>query len=262
MRISVLVAQFPIRHSVAANLREIEGVLNQVHPGDLVVLPEGALSGYSDDLSFLDSLDPSEVSAALDTLAAEAASREVHIWLGACQREGAKWRNTGVGLTPYGERHTYRKVNLATHERGVFDPGGELCVFDLQIGGDTVRIGVQLCRDLRYPEQWAYLARRGAQVILHLNNAKGVPQARRVWSSQLISRAVDTQRWVVSANTASADQNCPSIVVAPDGEVLAEVVSHRAEVVRLELDLSLVSDWYLSQARTDLTAPGPAAVPS
>ncbi len=252
MRISILVGQFPVRHSVAANLDEIERILSQTQAGDLVVLPEGALSGYSDDLSFLDSLDPSEVSTALDTLAVQSARREVHIWLGACQREGGKWRNTGVGLTPYGERHTYRKVNLATHERGVFEPGDELPVFDLRIGGDTVRIGVQLCRDLRYPEQWALMARRGAQVILHLNNAKGVPTARRVWSSQLISRAVDTQRWVVSANTAALDQNCPSMVVAPDGEVLAEIISDATKTVRLELDLDRVSDWYLSQARTDL----------
>ncbi len=251
MGISILVGQFPIRHSVAANLREIQGILTQSHPGDLVVLPEGALSGYSDDLSFLESLDPTEVSAALDTLAADSARCEVDLWLGACQREGGKWSNTGVGLTPYGERHTYRKVNLATHERGVFQPGDELPVFDLRTPDGDVRVGVQLCRDLRYPEQWAYLARHGAQVILHLNNAKGVPRARRVWSSQLISRAVDTKRLVVSANTSAPNQNCPTMV-APNGEVLAEIVSDDTRTVRLELELGRVSDWYLSQARADL----------
>lgn len=111
---------------------------------------------------------------------------------------------------------------------------------------------MQLCRDLRFPGQWEHLARRGAQVILHLNHARGAPYARRVWSSELISRAVSNQRWVVSPNTASVDQNCPSMVVAPDGEVIAEVLSDETRAVRLELDLSQVSDWYLSQARTDL----------
>lgn len=262
MHLGVLMAQFPVRHSVADNLESIKAILSRADPGDLVVLSEGALSGYSDDLSFLDHLDPAEVEAGLYELAREAARLRVHIWLGAVRREDGAWCNTGVGLSPDGERHVYRKVNLATHERGVFAPGDALPVFDLQTDTGSVRVGVQLCRDLRFPEQWTVLARRGAEVILHLNNAKGVPAARRVWSSQLVSRAADTQRWVVSANTAAADQNCPSMAVAPNGEVLAEVASDRAEVVRLELDLSQVSDWYLSQARTDLTAPGPAVVPS
>ncbi len=56
----------------------------------------------------------------------------------------------------------------------------------------------------------------------------------------------------MSVNTAAPDQNCPSMVVAPDGEVLAEIISDATRTVRLELDLDRVSDWYLSLARTDL----------
>lgn len=254
MHLVVLLAQFPIRFSVGSNLDQIRTILSRAEPGDLVVLPEGALSGYSDDLSFLERLDPDEVEAGLDELGRESVRLGIHVWAGAVRREVGRWRNCGVGLTPDGERHVYLKVNLATHERGTFEPGDNLPVFELRVPNGEVRVGVQLCRDLRFPGQWEHLARRGAQVILHLNNAKGAQYARRVWSSELISRAVSNQRWVVSPNAASLDQNCPSMVVAPDGEVITEVLSDKTRAVRLELDLSRVSDWYLSQARTDLVS--------
>lgn len=243
-------------------LDQIKMVLSRAEPGALVVLPEGALSGYSDDLSFLGRLDPDEVEAGLEDLGREATRLGVHIWVGTVRCEEGKWRNTGVGLTPDGERHVYHKVNLATHERGVFEPGGCLPVFDLRTPNGEVRVGVQLCRDLRFPGQWEHLARRGAQVLLHLNHAKGAPYARRVWSSELISRAVSNQRWVVSPNAASVDQNCPSMVVAPDGEVIAEVLSDEIRAVRLELDLPQVSDRYLSQTRTDLVGANVAVATS
>lgn len=258
MHLPVLLAQFPIRHSVADNLDRIGEALSRAEPGALVALPEGALSGYSDDLSFLGRLDPGEVEAGLDELAREAVRLGVHLWVGAVRREGGRWRNTAVGLTARGERHVYRKVHLAMHERGVFEPGEELPVFDLPTPRGEVRVGAQLCRDLRFPGQRERLARQGAQVLLHLNHARGAPHARRAWSSGLISRAVDNQRWVVSPNAAGPDQNCPSMAVAPDGEVRVEILSDETRAVRQELDLSRVSDRYLSQARTDLVGAGRA----
>jgi hypothetical protein len=49
-------------------------------------------------------------------------------------------------------------------------------------------------------------------------------------------------------------QVCPSLAVAPDGLVLAEMVSPRFECVRIPLDLSQVSDWYLNQSRADVVS--------
>lgn len=44
MHLPVLLAQFPIRYSVADNLDQIKKILSRAEPGHLVVLPEGALS--------------------------------------------------------------------------------------------------------------------------------------------------------------------------------------------------------------------------
>ncbi|MBL4937007.1 hypothetical protein JK636_14730 [Clostridium sp. YIM B02515] len=51
MELSVLIGQFPIKHDIKENLKNILFILGKSEKDDLVVLPEGALSGYSDDIS-------------------------------------------------------------------------------------------------------------------------------------------------------------------------------------------------------------------
>lgn len=66
--ISVLVAQFPISLDISANLQGIRTILSQAQPHDLVVLPEGALSGYSEDHAFLQGIDLAVLEASLRVL--------------------------------------------------------------------------------------------------------------------------------------------------------------------------------------------------
>ena len=92
------------------------------------------------------------------------------------------------------------------------------------------------------------------QIILHLNNAIGDSSFQPVWKSHLVSRAAETQRFVLSANNAAPEQVSPTIAIEPAGHILAEVVSTELEVLRVQLDLSKVSDLYLGQSRTDVVA--------
>jgi predicted amidohydrolase len=147
-------------------------------------------------------------------------------------------------------RWTYRKVNLATHERGRLTPGASLPLLRLQ--HPPLDIGVQLCRELKYPEQWHVLARSGARVLAYLTYAANRQIAAGVWRSHLISRAAETQRFVLAANVASPDQHCPSMVISPRGEVLAETTTTGAQALHADLDLAEVSDWVLSQQRGDV----------
>ncbi|MBE9524023.1 MAG: carbon-nitrogen hydrolase family protein [Chloroflexi bacterium] len=260
MKINALIAQFPISLSIQENLATILKMLDHAEPGDWILFPEGSLSGYALDLSFLDSLDHQELSEALNTLGVQAQERGIFLWVGACTPKGMKWRNQAFGFTPNGEIHRYQKINLAHHERAVFIPGDQLPVFSLDTPAGLVKIGVQLCREIRYPEQWGWLARQGAQVILHLNNAVGDDRYQSVWRSHLVSRAAETQRFVLSVNNAAVEQICPSIALAPDGYVLAEIVSAEAEIRRVKLDLSLVSNWYIDQSRSDVVTMAPPMI--
>jgi predicted amidohydrolase len=252
MNVTIQAAQFPVLPSIDANLALMEEIIAQSNPGDLIVFPEGAVSGYSTDLAFFDGLDSSKVKEGLEFLHQLACTHRVQVWAGACYQEAGHWLNTAWGFTPDGEQFTYRKINLANHERGKFTPGDELPVFEVKMSGEVVKIGVQICRELRYPEQWGWLARQGAQLFLHLNNATGAARVQPVWKSHLVSRAAETQRFVVSVNNAHKEQNCPTLVVSPMGEVLGDVVSGEAVIVRVAIDISQVSNFHLSQCRSDI----------
>lgn len=252
MMLSALVAQFPISLSIQQNLATMLSILEQTQHGDLVVFPEGALSGYAHDLSFLDRIDLQELEAARRRLQLEAKQRDLYLWVGAVMPEAESWFNLAYGFTPQGEVHRYQKINLAHHERGIITPGNDLPVFTLTTDQGSLKIGVQICREIRYPEQWGLLARRGAQIILHLNNAIDNAAQLPVWRSHLISRAAETQRFVISANNAAPGQLAPTMAVAPNGEVIAEIVSAAQGTLCLELDISQVSDWYLNQCREDV----------
>jgi predicted amidohydrolase len=252
MFISIFGAQFPITFDIRNNLDQILEILKNSKKYDLVVFPEGCISGYDLNLSFLENVDSNLVNYALETLREEAIKRKIHLWLGTCISEKNEWFNTAFGFTPKGDISRYNKVNLATHERGVFTFGSKLLPFKLKFTEKLVNIGVQLCRDLKYPEQWRWLAQNNVQVFVHMNYAKGNDSAQTVWKSQLISRATENQKFVISVNAAAPHQDCPTIIINPKGEILKEIISDETRYFRVKINLDLVSDWYIKQSRTDL----------
>jgi predicted amidohydrolase len=252
MCLTAVVAQFPVTLSISSNLEIIDSVLEQTNIGDLVIFPEGAVSGYSTDTMFLQQIDHEELTAGLEHVRNEAERRKINIWVGACVNIEGAWFNTAQGFFSSGEAQIYRKINLAAHERGVFSMGNHLPVFEMNTPEGQIKVGIQICRELRFPEQWGWLARCGAQIILHLNNAIGDDSFQPIWKSHLISRAAETQRFVLSANNAAPKQASPTIAIAPDGQILAEIVSAELNMLRVELDLSKISNWYLDQSRSDV----------
>jgi predicted amidohydrolase len=250
--ISALVAQFPIGLDLRANRDAILDVIGRAAPQTLIVLPEGALSGYAEDPAFLAAIDPADLDAALGELRAAVARRQVHLVFGSCLREDGAWFNAGIYAGPRHELFIYRKVNLAISERGAFRAGERLDGPLLEIAGQQVRLGIQLCREIRFPEQWQLLARGGAQIFAYLTNAVGDAAPAPVWRSHLISRAAENQRFVLAANAAHPAQKCPSMIVTPAGEVAWEALSANAASGHASLDLAAVADWYLGQSRRDL----------
>ncbi len=250
--VSIVVAQFPITLDVKHNLGAITSALAHADPGDLVIFPEGALSGYAQDPAFLHDIDVALLTESMHALRIETARRKVHLIFGSCVREADEWYNAGLYYGPNEETFVYRKINLATSERGHFAAGSQLPTVDVVLNGHPVRVGIQLCREIRFPAQWGYLARAGAEIFAYLTNAVGYEHVAPVWRSHLVSRAAENQRFVLAANNAHPKQNCPSMIVGPLGQVLWETLSPTPEAARCTLDLSEVSDWYISQSRDDV----------
>jgi len=254
MQMPVAMAQVPVCWSVPRNRETILAAIGATGTGTLLVLPEAALSGYYDQLSGLDGLSPGELSRAWEVIAAAARDAGVHVIFGTLLPEHGRWWNAAVYCSPAGRSWVYRKVNLATHERGRLAAGAALPTLRMTLPGGEVQAGVQLCREIRFPEQWHCLARQGAQVLIYLTYAANPAEPPGVWRAHLISRAAETQRFVLAANAAHGTQHCPTMVVSPRGQVLAEAPAGTTEILALTIDLADNRDTYLRQQRDDVVS--------
>jgi predicted amidohydrolase len=252
VKVQVAIAQTPVTWDIEDNVATIGELLTDAQPGEILVFPEAVVSGYDDDLSQLDRVDPAALARGIDHLAELANQKSVHLFCGSLVPHQGTWCNAAIYLSPVGTRWTYRKVNLATHERDRMAAGSALPTLPLHIKGETLVIAVQICREILFPEQWQHLAAAGAHVFVYLTYAANRKVPTGVWRSHLISHAAANQRFVISANVADPDQHCPSMIISPRGEVLGELPAGKTAVLRAVIDTEDVSGWYLGQRRTDI----------
>jgi predicted amidohydrolase len=252
--INAAVLQLRVTMDIAANMAALERLLAPLPPHTIAGAPEGVLSGYLPEPNFVTRIDQSATHAAIDRAAQICRDRQIHLVAGACIHDNGAWRNASLYFGPRSERHRYDKINLAQSERGTFTPGSALPVFNIEIEGVPICLGIQMCREIRYPEQWRALATQGAQVIAYPNNAIGSKTGDMLWRAHLISRAAETQRFILGANNAAPDQTCPTMIVAPSGAILSEAPAGTESTTTANLQLGEVSDWVLSQARKDIVA--------
>ncbi|WP_170885613.1 carbon-nitrogen hydrolase family protein [Bacillus alkalicellulosilyticus] len=251
MKIQIALAQFEPSFNVNKNLNKMTNLLSHSVKGDIVVFPEGCLSGYSHNLDFLQFEIINDIKQAIKELQKIARDKEIHLIFGSCILEDEDWYNAGIYVSPKGMSHTYKKVNLAFHERGFLKAGNSLPCFYIELNDRRIKCAIQLCREVRFPEQWKYICLQGSEIIFFLTNTLG-SENLPVWNSHLISRAAENQRYVVSSNISSKEQGCSTMVVSPKGNIVEKLVSEKETIERICINLEDNSDWYLSQSRTDL----------
>ena len=252
MKVPVVVAQTRVSWDIQRNLAAISAALAGTRRGEVVVLPEAAVSGYDDDLSGLSGLDPDAVLAAIERVAEQARDREIHVFCGSLLPADGGWANAALYLAPDGSRQVYRKVNLASHERGRLTAGSQLPVFRLQLDDGELLAGVQLCREISFPEQWQHLAAGGAQLFAYLTYAANPGWPAGVCRSHLVSHAAANQRFVLAANVADPRQHCPSAIISPRGEVIGELPAAQPGLLRAILDTDECATRFLDQRREDV----------
>ena len=165
-----------------------------------------------------------------------------------------RW-NTSVLISPEGRTvATYRKVHrfgFAGGEPTLLEAGTGLVTADLRLdrdpagqSGQSVRIGLATCYDLRFPELFRGLLDAGARVFV----VPAAWPARRVAHWRLLgrARAVEDQCVVVQCNTGGTHAGVPmgghSQVVDATGEVLAEAGDGEERLV-VDVDLAAVDSW-------------------
>jgi len=106
-----------------------------------------------------------------------------------------KYYNTLVAAGPSGEViGTYRKIHPFQDEHAVFD-GGDTIVL-MECGG--IKVGVQTCYDIRFPEVSRRLAIEGAEILI-IPAAFPDPRSSH-WNTLIQARAIENQLYVAAAN--------------------------------------------------------------
>jgi len=146
--------------------------------------------------------------------------------------DSEKIHNTHVIIDSDGRiRAHYHKIHLfdvsipgkvALRESNTTDPGGELVVVDSPLG----RLGLGICYDMRFPEMYVELVRRGAEVLL-APSAFTVPTGRAHWHALLRARAIEGQCYMIAAAQVGRHNERRrsyghSVAYDPWGELLAD----------------------------------------
>jgi predicted amidohydrolase len=227
----------------AENLAALEEIAALPGRPDLVVLPEAFARDFgqpgSDLSAFAEPLD-GPFAQRLRALSSSTGSA----WLaGMFETADDASRPLNTLLLADGERlAAYRKIHLydsfGYQESDTVSPGAvEPVVVDVR----GFPIGLMTCYDLRFPELARALAERGAEVVVV--PAAWVAGKRKVehWRTLLRARAIENTVWVVAVGQPGPRYTGHSLVVAPDGDVVAEADVDEV-VIDARIDRAAVED--------------------
>jgi predicted amidohydrolase len=201
----------------------------------VAVFPECALSGYSGEVTKLDS---SQITEAELKVADTCRKAGIYAIIGMPYRTDQKLYNSAAVISPEGKIiERYHKVQLAESWP---DPGDHLSVFNI----DGIPCSIIICHDERYPELVRLPVLAGAKVIFYISHESNLRSEKKLgpYRAQIQARAVENNVFVVHSN-APANQDASgshgqSRIIAPDGNIIQEASFFDEEVLTSLLDLS------------------------
>jgi predicted amidohydrolase len=234
--VRIAVAQFAPGADVAANLASVQALIAEAgaQGAALVVLPEySSFFEHRMGPRFAEHAQPLD-GPFVDGVRQAAEAAGLVAVLGLVERASReRFRNTAVAVSADGVIATYRKTHLYDAfgaaestwvEAGALEPPQTFLVGDL-------RVGLQTCYDLRFPEVTRVLADAGVDLVLV--PADWVPGAGKVhaWRTLLTARAIENTAFVASAGQIPPEGVGTSLVLGPAGETLAELGEERGVAI-------------------------------
>jgi omega-amidase len=231
----ITLAQLCVERNISQNKKKILSAIDSIGPGDWIMFPECALTGYfPGDKRYLQDTDPEAVNVAIKEIHQAIRHVQCTCIYGSATCENGAWYNTAIVEGASGESYHYHKIKLHPLERKHFDAGDVLAPY--LVAG--VPVGVQICREIMYSEPWARLKGAGARLLVHVNNA--IQPHDQIWKHLYITRALENSVFVCSVNNAASPQQLASYLVSPLGAVLVESELQKEQVLSCEIDLGEV----------------------
>ncbi|MET1005570.1 MAG: carbon-nitrogen hydrolase family protein [Propionibacteriaceae bacterium] len=229
---------------------EVQRGLAAAPDAELLVFPELHLFGDGDPDQHRESA-LQEAAEPLDgprVRGLQELASDLGIWLvpgSVCERgPGGELFNTSLLLSPQGEiAGSYRKI-FPWRPYEPYDPGDRFTVVDLDGIG---RAGLNICYDAWFPEVSRQLAWMGAEVILNVVKTTTPDRAQEMVLAR--ANAIANQVFVVSVNVAAPVGEGLSLVVDPEGGVLAAAPDSAPTALSVVLDLD-----HVARVRRDGTA--------
>ena len=221
-RVRIIVAKCTPRPEGLAtcedNQKRMESVFDAIaadgEKPDLVVFPETLLTRWVPDLGTDMGAQP---IPGPHTQWASAFARKLHTNVVVSLREktNGRYYNSAVVIDRAGSIvGVYRKTQLTVGEyESGYDWGDNLPVFDLDFG----KVGVLICWDLWFPEAIRALRLKGAEIIAYPIAETSVEHFDWMWKTRAMENGI-----YLAAAISGKSGRCPSRIVSPAGEVLAE----------------------------------------
>ena len=243
--LNILAAQ-TVPHAIGAPFEDFADEARRLverSPGvDLLVFPE--LHLFNPEGTSLET-DNAALSAAAQPLdgplddALRALARELDLCLvpgTLCERgPNGEFYNTLPVYDAAGERlAAYRKI-FPWRPKEPFDPGDRFVCFDLPGKG---RIGLTICYDAWFPEVTRQLAWMGAELVLNLVKTTTPDREQELVLAR--ANAIFNQAFLLSVNCPAPVGRGQSLLVGPEGEIIASLGSATPEVLQAVINLSQV----------------------
>ena len=257
---------------LAGNVRQLQARVDvaREHGADLVVFPELSITGYPPEDLLLKPGFVKEASSALRELAAGVTDITALVGYPEVDGDGTTLHNSAAVLCDGRVAATYRKHYLPNYavfdERRYFAAGNEATVVDL----DGCRIGLTVCEDIWVaggPAEWAAVDGQ-AELVVNLS-ASPYHMGKGEEREQLFAaRCSDYRCFLAFCNAVGGQDELVfdghSLVIGPDGTVLARGKQFEQDLVVVDLDLDAASAHRATDARwndqTETTASGRVTV--
>jgi predicted amidohydrolase len=241
VRVAVVQMQ-PAVLDAKSNLTRILDMTNEAAAREarLAVFPEVALSGYVITPEEAEGLAQPVPGPATEAITQACLKAGIHVILGLLERDtDGTLFNTSVLIGPQGLLSRYRKIHLPLLGVDRYLASGD--AFLPPVDTPAGRIGLLICYDLRFPEPCRVLALLGAQLIA-LSTAW--PVAGTLYPDYMArSRAAENRIYLTAANRCGEERGTRylgrSVIVAPDGAILAEASPDLEEILYAEIDPGL-----------------------
>ncbi|MCP8615261.1 carbon-nitrogen hydrolase family protein [Salirhabdus salicampi] len=239
----------PFANSLEEYKPALNSLLNMIDEAgeqspNLIVVPETVYPAYylgMDNRLLDESLELT--TQVVDNVAAKAKKYKSYIAFGLVEKKQESLYNSAFLFDPEGNIISKTSKSFMWHfDNNWFEQGDVYDVVDTPFG----RWGMIICADGRMPELPRELALKNVDVIIDLANLTSTGKDEKLLTNaqcgfMLSTRAMENGVWVIMADKSGVESDTVtyagrSCIISPDGEVIKEATSEKAEIIYADID--------------------------